>query len=87
MSDTPRTDALHHRTCAFGDGYRLSVHADLCRELECELAAVTAERDALREDKARLLSALEAAVAFPITGGWYEQAQAAIDAAKGGSSE
>lgn len=50
MSDTPRTDALHHRTCAFGDGFRMAALTDLCRELERELAAVTAENQRLREE-------------------------------------
>lgn len=63
MSDTPRTDALDHRTCAFGDGYRIEVLTDLCRKLERELAAVraavTAERDALREQLAKLIGAAE----------------------------
>jgi hypothetical protein len=58
MNDTPRTDALNHRTYSCGKGYRLAVHADLCRELERELAAVTAERDELKELNYRYTSAL-----------------------------
>jgi hypothetical protein len=58
MSDTPRTDALNHRTYSCGKGYRLAVHADLCRELERELASVTAERDELKELNYRYTSAL-----------------------------
>jgi hypothetical protein len=49
VSDTPRTDALHYRTCAFGGGYRMAVLTDMCRELERELAAITAERDTYKK--------------------------------------
>ena len=62
MSDTPRTDALQARQGeAFSQGISgstilswVSDYLELSRKLERDLAAVTAERDALREDKERL---------------------------------
>lgn len=51
MSDTPRTDAMLQpisgQDCVTGDPISV-VHADDCRAMERELAAITAERDALR---------------------------------------
>jgi hypothetical protein len=44
------------------DGYGEVVHVEFARELECELNAVTAERDELLKDKARLKYLLQEAV-------------------------
>lgn len=58
-SDTPRTDkALLTYTggeyVTFPRGLRCVVDADFARQLERELAAVTAERDAMKEDAERI---------------------------------
>lgn len=47
MSDTPRTDAYWATSMYDADSGAEAMHA-LAQELERELAAVTAERDALR---------------------------------------
>lgn len=58
MSDTPRTDALAYFFSQFG----WKVDADFARDLERELAAVTAERDAARAAlNANALAAIDAA--------------------------
>ena len=49
MSDTPRTDAAT-KTYIWNGVKHIFVEADVVRQLERELAAVTAERDVLRAD-------------------------------------
>lgn len=49
MSDTPRTDAAT-KTYIWNGVKHIFVEADFARQLERELAAVTAERDVLRAD-------------------------------------
>ena len=46
MSDTPRTDAEHARFARTWHA-GMAIHVDFARQLERELVAVTAERDAL----------------------------------------
>ncbi len=54
MSDTPRTDQAAFPILArLKSGTEDVVEAAICRQLERELAAVTAERDALRQDAER----------------------------------
>lgn len=96
MSDTPRTD----KACWVETNQANElVMARFARELERELAAVTAERDKLLADKARLLETLDtlasvvrlnpresSGVIQEALQEAYDLAAAAIDAAKGGRS-
>ncbi len=51
MSDTPRTDGKVCKCLAMCKADACGEYVDLCRKLECELAAVTQERDALRKER------------------------------------
>ena len=57
MSDTPRTDAKEKSTMTpnFSTAEAETIAWEWARELEFDNEQLTAERDALREDKARLL--------------------------------
>lgn len=57
MSDTPRTDAEVFQADD-GRGMCAAVPAEVSQEIERELSAVTAERDALRAEWVRLRRAL-----------------------------
>lgn len=72
MSDTPRTDAVAEwGKRDFGDrwsgelwGSSEIVPAHECRDIERELAAVTAERDAARAELSRAMRVVEAGAKF-----------------------
>lgn len=55
MSDTPRTDAAKNRRGIEGDAW---IRADFARELERELARLTAERDEARREVFKALKEL-----------------------------